>query len=129
MKNNLHFKQRDFIRLTFDQDVRRDMRALWLRKRMVSANHQELEQYYHDALIDFLLENRILKQIRRRKRTQARLLVTDETRRMIKSLEKIARSQQQPLAMVIEEALEKYLDKPENFMGADRKRKEYREIL
>lgn len=125
----LKFKQRQFVRLTFDQDIRRDMRSLWLRKRMVSANEQELESYYAEAFDKFLFKNRIPKQIRKRKRTQARLLVSGETYRQIEGLAKIAKSRQQPLATILEEALEEFLTLPENFMGTDRTRKEYRENL
>lgn len=126
---SLKFPSRRFIRMSFDMEIRRHMRELWLRKRMMSSNPQELENYYFHAFSQYLDRNRIPKQTRKRTRTQARLLVTEPTATMIKGLEMIARSRQQPLAAVIEQALEEFLDRPENFMGKDKRRIERREFL
>ena len=129
MSKPLKFQSHKFIRLTFDQEIRRAMRELWLRKRMISGNVQDLEGYYMLALSLYLEKNRIPKQIRRRIRTQARLLVSELTASLFKDIEKIARSRQQPFAVILEECLEQFLELPENYLGKDKKRKEYRELL
>jgi hypothetical protein len=123
MSKPLKLQSHKFIRLRFDQDLRRSMRELWLRKRIITENPKELEEYYYAAFSTYLERNKIPKQIRRRTRTQAKILASEGTISFLKSMKFISRSRQQPLASVIEESLEQFLDLPQNYMGMDKKRK------
>lgn len=118
MKSKLAFSILRMIRLTFSNTIRREMRELWIRKTVSSG--MSLGDYYKLAFIDYLHVTKIPKQMEKIIRTTARLNVDAETQAMIVDMGRIARKRQQPLCVVIEEALQRYLDKPENYLGKNR---------
>jgi hypothetical protein len=111
-----------FIRLTFDQELRRKMRTVWLRKTVSTG--QTLGDIYKLAIAEYLFRTHIPKQVALVVRTTAKIHIDDETKLMIHGLQRIALKRQQPLCVVLEECFTEYLAKPENYLGKTHNRKE-----
>jgi hypothetical protein len=124
MKKNLKLGTRKFIRMTFDVDLRHQIRTLWVRKRVTDPDLENLGDFYQEAFKEYLEIVKVPKQVRRITRTTARLHVRDEVSEQVQQLQKIAIKRQQPLAVIIEEALQGYLDKPENYLGSGNETRE-----
>jgi hypothetical protein len=120
---------RKFIRLTFASDLRARMRLVWLRKKVTDTQLEMLGDCYEKAFDEFLYTEKIPKQVSKINRTTNRLHVRESVPEKVQALQKIAIKRQQPLAVVIEEALRRYLDKPENYLGKDHQIKERVEKL
>jgi alkanesulfonate monooxygenase SsuD/methylene tetrahydromethanopterin reductase-like flavin-dependent oxidoreductase (luciferase family) len=107
-----------FVRMTFDVELRRQMRSLWMRKRITDPELQNLGDAYEQAFTEYLFTERVPKQVRKITRTTARFHVRETVAEQLQQLQKIAIKRQQPLAVIIEEALQRYMDKPENYLGS-----------
>ena len=115
---------RKFIRLTFSNDIRSKMRLIWLRKRVTDPQLEMLGDCYEQAFDEYLYTEKIPKQIQKIIRTTNRLHVRESCPEKIQALQKIAIKRQQPLAVILEEALQRYLDKPENYLGSETRTQE-----
>lgn len=115
---------RKFIRLTFSDEIRRQMRLVWLRKKVTNPKLEMLGDCYEEAFDEFLHTEKIPKQIAKITRTTNRLHVRESVPEKVQALHKIAIKRQQPLAVIIEEALQRYLDKPENYLGSGHQTRE-----
>jgi hypothetical protein len=78
---------------------------------------------YLEAFHHFLTLEKIPKQIPRVTRNTVKLAVPEDFPATLQSLRSIARKRQQKLNVVIEEALERFLDIPENHLGENWKTK------
>jgi len=114
---SLKLVARKYIRMTFNEDLRRRMRTLWIRKRVTDPNLENLGDFYEEAFKEYLFTEKVPKQVQKFVRTTARLHVRENVAEQVRDLHKIAIKRQQPLCVVIEEALERYLNKAENYMG------------
>jgi hypothetical protein len=121
---SLRLITRKFIRMTFDEDLRRRMRVLWIRKRVTDPDLSQLGDFYEEAFTEFLHTEKVPKQVKKITRTTARLHVRESVAEQVQDLQKIAIKRQQPLCVIIEEALNRYLDKPENYLGSNEVSKE-----
>lgn len=119
----LKLVSRKYIRMTFDENIRRRMRNLWIRKRVTDPDLENLGDFYEEAFKEYLFTEKVPKQVHRRERTTARLHVRESVVEQVKDLHKIAIKRQQPLCVVIEEALERYLNKSENYLGSNQEPK------
>jgi hypothetical protein len=118
-----------FVQLTFDKTLRAQMRSLWGRKKVTDPNLESLGDFYEQAFEEYLFEVKVPKQIVKITRESARLKVSEKVPEQLQQMQKIAIKRQQPLAVVIEEALQRYLDKPENYLGKGHNVKERLERL
>lgn len=106
------------------------MRALWIRFRHYSSSKNcSLNDLYKEAFSIFLFVNKIPKQIAKVHRTKRELILDDETVGMLNALRKIASKRNQPLSIVVEEALQAYLDLPKNYMGKNMERSRHVEKI
>jgi hypothetical protein len=121
---SLKLISRKYIRMTFDETIRQRMRNLWIRKRVTDPELENLGDFYEAAFEDYLFTEKVPKQVHARKRTTARLHVRESVAEQVKDLHKIAIKRQQPLCVVIEEALERYLNRPENYLGSNQEPKQ-----
>lgn len=117
LKQKLIFTELNRAKLTMDVELRLLMQMLWSRKRITGA--KRLYQYYEQAFDQFLFENKIPRIIPKVMRKRFKLECSPKLKRQLKGLEAIARRRQQPLAVIIEEAVRRYLEKPENYLGKD----------
>jgi hypothetical protein len=115
--NRLRLIASKFVRMTFDKELRERMRLLWLRKRVTDPDLEKLGHFYEEAFTEYLHTEKVPKQTKRIIRTTARLHVRETVGEQLQDLQRIAQKRQQPLAVIIEEALTRYLDKPENYLG------------
>jgi hypothetical protein len=120
---SLKLGSRKYIRMTFDEDTRRRMRILWIRKRVTDPELENLGDFYERAFFEYLFTEKVPKQVHAKKRTTARLHVREAVTEQVRDLHKIAIKRQQPLCVVIEEALERYLSKSENYLGSNQEPK------
>lgn len=118
-----------FIRLTFDKRVRRDMRSLWVRKKITDPNLETLGDFYEQAFTEYLNDVKIPKQVVKISRETTKLKVSERCTELVKGLQRIAYKRQQPLAVIVEECLQRYLDKPENYLGKEHHVKDQLERL
>jgi pyruvate-formate lyase len=116
---SLHLGVRKAIQMTFDAELRRQMRSLWVRKRVTDPALDNLGDFYEDAFREYLEVVKVPKQVRKVIRQTSRVYAREQVAEQLQQLQKIAIKRQQPLAVVIEEALQRYLDKPENYLGAN----------
>jgi hypothetical protein len=110
--------------MTFDNDLRNQMRTLWYRKRITDPELEHLGDFYQDAFREYLEVTKVPKQVRKITRSTQKLQVREIVAEQVQQLQKIAIKKQQPLAVVIEEALQLYLDKTENYLGSGTEPKE-----
>jgi pyruvate-formate lyase len=104
--------------MTFDSQLRRQMRSLWVRKRVTDPALDNLGDFYEDAFREYLEVVKVPKQVRKVIRQTSRIHARQEVAEQLQQLQRIAIKRQQPLAVIIEEALQRYLDKPENYLGS-----------
>lgn len=126
---SLHLGVRKVIQMTFDSELRRQMRSLWVRKRVTDPQLDNLGDFYEDAFREYLEVIKVPKQIRKVIRQTVRVHARETVADQLQQLQKIAIKRQQPLAVIIEESLQRYLDKPENYLGSSNVVKERREYL
>jgi hypothetical protein len=105
-----------YLRLTFDKVIRSQIRHLWIRKK-VTTDLETLGDIYEKAFEEYLFTEKVPKQVVRIDRETTKLKVSENVSKQVKQLERIAIKRQQPLAVIIEEALQRFLDKPENYLG------------
>jgi|SRR5215831_7026853 len=138
MVNSTHIKTRlnklrlvadKFIRLTIDKNLRAQMRALSIRKRITEPDLDTLGDFYERAFEEYLTEVKVPKQVTKITRVTNKLKVSENVPKLLTQLQKIAIKRQQPLAVIIEEALQRFLDKPENYLGKGHEIKERLERL
>lgn len=118
-----------FIRLTFDKNLRAQIRNLWLRKKVTDPMLETLGAVYEQAFTEYLHDVKVPKQVVRIERETAKLKVSETVPGLVAQLQKIAIKRQQPMAVIVEEALQRYLDKPENYLGKGHQIKERLERL
>lgn len=96
------------------------MYLLWLRFRHYKDKHDlRLTDLYKEAFKAFLHLNKIPKTIPKVDRKQYYFDFDEETVTMLDGIRKIALKRNQPISIVIEEALQTYLDLPQNYLGKD----------
>lgn len=118
-----------FIRLTFDRNLRAQIRSLWGRKKITDPEIDNLGDVYRKAFTEYLHDVKVPKQVTKIVRETAKLRVPGDVPELVEQLRKIAIKRQQPAAVIIEEALQRYLDKPENYLGKGHDIKERLERL
>ena len=127
--NKLRLIADKFIRLTFDRNLRSKMRSLWIRKRVTDPELDTLGDFYERAFDEYLHDVKVPKQVQKIERETAKLKVSERVPELVSQLQKVAIKRQQPLAVIIEEALQKFLDKPVNYLGKGHETKERLERL
>jgi hypothetical protein len=114
----LQFQERDKIQITCDTEQQKLMREIWLWKRHSQRNKQYLGDYYADAFAEYLIKHRVPKTVPKITRQKTRVHLSPSAKTDLESLGKIARKRKQSKSVIIEEAIQEYLDKPENFLGS-----------
>ncbi len=102
------------VRIHCESELQRRMREVWKRKRSPS---KPLAEFYLEAFKGYLQTHKVPKQLTVYERTDTRLMIPEHEKETLTNLEKIARKREVPVAVVIEEALSEYCDKPENYLG------------
>jgi hypothetical protein len=116
----LSFDPNSQIRLHFSSLLRSRMRSLWLRKRQYGETTGiALGSLYATAFSIFTQKNLAPKTIPRISRTSAKLQLPESALRDLQAMKKIAVTRNQPLSIIIEEALQTFLDIPDNYLGKD----------
>lgn len=128
-RQRLNFQHRVRCLMTCDAELQNLMRKLWLFKRQVKREKPYLGDYYAEAFEDFLFNNRVPKMVPKVKRQKTRVHLTESASKHLKDMQKIARKRQQPLSVIIEEAIRVYLQKSENLLGSTEYPVEHKEYV
>jgi hypothetical protein len=117
-KQQAQFQDRDKVSIRCDASQQRLIRELWLRKRITEKQKPYLGDYYGEAFKQFLTKNRVPKVLPQVNRQSTRIHLSPEAKQDLESISIIARKRKQSLSVVLEELLQEYLDKPENFLDS-----------
>ena len=129
LKTGLKLIAGEYIRITIDKRFRDQIRHLWIRKKFTDPESETLGQVYKKAFDEYLYETKIPKQVEKIERETIKLKVPGEVVEQLTQLRKIAIKRQQPLAVILEEAIFRYLSKPENYLGEGHRMKDKIERL
>lgn len=106
-----------------ETELQRRMREIWMRKRDIAAmnSHQRkpLADFYLDAFHAYLETHKVPKQIPIYDRSETRLTIPETEKKTLENLERIAAKREVSIAVVLEEALSEFCDRPENYLGKE----------
>ncbi len=114
---SIHTKEPRLVIVDGLWKINLDNRLHAMIREVSKRKRQHISEPYLDALSDYLEIERIPKQVEKIRRNSIRIPVSKEFKEKVSALRKIAVKKQQSLAVVVEEALKLYLEKPENYLG------------
>jgi len=101
--------------ITIDSFYAESMKEIARRLKLIRKMH--IEDFYVEALREYIQDKQIPRRILKRIRKRVQIQMPEDGFDLLNACAKLAFKDERPTSAVIEEALKRYLEKPEHYLG------------